>query len=194
MLPQPNEGFSMAANNHDAKLTDAQLVVLSSAAEHAGGFVLFPEPAPPTAGRTMTVLLRRGLVAEVPAGNGDSIWRRDEAGKPLAAKITAAGLAAIGVTDEGKGGEVHERDAAASDAPTMPSVIGKPGTKRALIMDLMQRNDGATLGELVEATGWLPHTTRAALTGLRKKGLTLDRAKRQDGSTTYRLEPQQAAV
>jgi hypothetical protein len=34
------------------------------------------------------------------------------------------------------------------------------------------------LGELVEATGWLPHTTRAALTGLRKKGLTLDRAKR----------------
>ena len=34
----------------------------------------------------------------------------------------------------------------------------------------MQRKTGATLDDLVEATGWLPHTTRAALTGLRKKG------------------------
>jgi hypothetical protein len=29
---------------------------------------------------------------------------------------------------------------------------------------------GATLDEMVAATGWLPHTTRAALTGLKKKG------------------------
>lgn len=29
---------------------------------------------------------------------------------------------------------------------------------------------GASLDELAGATGWLPHTTRAALTGLRKKG------------------------
>jgi hypothetical protein len=184
----------MTKSDQPAKVTDAQLVLLSSAAKHAGGFVVFPEPVPPTAGRTMAVLLRRGFVAEVPAGKADPVWRQDGEGKALAAKITAAGLAAIGVADEGKGGEVHEPDAAAPDAPATPTVIGKPGTKRALIMDLMQREDGATLGELVEATGWLPHTTRAALTGLRKKGLALDRAKRPDGSTTYRLEPQQAAA
>ncbi len=35
---------------------------------------------------------------------------------------------------------------------------------------LLQRGDGAALAELVSATGWLPHTTRAALTGLRKRG------------------------
>jgi hypothetical protein len=186
----------MATNNHDAKLTDAQLVLLSSAAKQAGGFVTFSEPMPPTAGRTMAVLLRRGFVAEMPAGKADPVLRRDGEGKALAAKITAAGMAAIGIADNEppEGRDEPDADAEAVHASTTPSVIGKPGTKRALIMDLMQRQDGATLGELVEATGWLPHTTRAALTGLRKKGLTLDRAKRPDGSTSYRLEPQQAAA
>ena len=57
-------------------------------------------------------------------------------------------------------------------------------TKIALVTDLLQRPDGATLAELVEATGWLPHTTRAALTGLRKKGHSIDKAMR-DGATAY---------
>ena len=41
--------------------------------------------------------------------------------------------------------------------------------------------------ELIAATGWLPHTTRAALTGLRHKGFVLDRGKREDGTTVYRI-------
>jgi len=50
--------------------------------------------------------------------------------------------------------------------------------------------DGATLAELVAATGWLPHTTRAALTGLRKRGYAvgIDRADKVRGSV-YRIEP-----
>jgi hypothetical protein len=39
---------------------------------------------------------------------------------------------------------------------------------------------------MVEATGWLPHTTRAALTGLRKKGHVLEKSKRDD-ATCYRI-------
>ncbi|MFN4324204.1 MAG: DUF3489 domain-containing protein [Aeromonas media] len=46
----------------------------------------------------------------------------------------------------------------------------------------MQRPEGATLAELVEATGWQQHTVRAALTGLRKKGHEVVRSKR--GETT----------
>jgi DNA-binding MarR family transcriptional regulator len=42
---------------------------------------------------------------------------------------------------------------------------------------LLQREEGATLGELIDATGWLPHTTRAALTGLRKKGHAIEKTK-----------------
>ena len=45
-------------------------------------------------------------------------------------------------------------------------------------------SNGATLDELVEATGWLPHTTRAALTGLKKKGHDVQRTK-VDGVSRY---------
>lgn len=43
------------------------------------------------------------------------------------------------------------------------------------MLSLLRRETGASLDELVAATGWLPHTTRAALTGLRKKGHAIDR-------------------
>src|SRR5208337_4343159 len=64
------------------------------------------------------------------------------------------------------------------------------GTKIAQVIELLQHGDGATLAELVAATGWLPHTTRAALTGLRKRGYAvgIDRADKARGSV-YRIEP-----
>jgi hypothetical protein len=61
------------------------------------------------------------------------------------------------------------------------------GTKQAHVIALLERDSGATLDELVAATGWLPHTGRAALTGLRHKGFVLDKSKRQDGITVYRI-------
>jgi DNA-binding IclR family transcriptional regulator len=60
-------------------------------------------------------------------------------------------------------------------------------TKASLLLNLLRRENGATLAELVDATGWLPHTTRAALTGLRKKGHVLDKSTR-DNVTCYRIE------
>ena len=55
-------------------------------------------------------------------------------------------------------------------------------TKSAAVVVLLQRPQGATLAELIAATGWLPHTTRAALTGIRKKGQVIEKVKR--GETT----------
>ncbi len=52
---------------------------------------------------------------------------------------------------------------------------------------MLQRGNGATLDELCEATGWQAHTCRAFLTGQRKKGRTLERSKREDDKTSYRL-------
>lgn len=49
--------------------------------------------------------------------------------------------------------------------------------KTEKVLALLVRTGGATLDELVEATGWLPHTARAMLTGLRKKGHTIERTK-----------------
>ena len=68
------------------------------------------------------------------------------------------------------------------NAPT-PSVA-QP-TKRQRLADLLTRDAGATLDQMVAATGWLPHTVRAALTGLRKAGYRID-SDRVDGLRTWR--------
>lgn len=66
--------------------------------------------------------------------------------------------------------------------------IDKPQTKSSLVLDMLRRPDGASLDELVAMTGWLPHTTRAALTGFRKKGHAIDKRK-ADGVTRYMVAP-----
>jgi len=58
-------------------------------------------------------------------------------------------------------------------------------SKASQVAALLTRDEGATLEQLIEATGWLPHTTRAALTGLKKKGYTISSDK-LDGVRTYR--------
>ena len=59
-----------------------------------------------------------------------------------------------------------------------PPTMQPAGTKSAAVIALLSRPDGATLDEMIAATGWLPHTTRAALTGLKKKGHVIVRGKR----------------
>lgn len=65
-------------------------------------------------------------------------------------------------------------------------------TKINFVTKLLKRKQGAALDELVDATGWQPHTTRAALTGLRKKGYQIERGE-SAGKTCYSLvEPAKA--
>ena len=71
---------------------------------------------------------------------------------------------------------------AMSPAAAQPRV-----NKSDLVIGLLQRPGGATLDEMVAATGWLPHTTRAALTGLKKKGHQLT-SEKADGVRRYRIE------
>lgn len=61
----------------------------------------------------------------------------------------------------------------------------KAKSKASLLLDLLARPEGATLEQMVAATGWLPHTTRAALTGLKKKCHTVTSTK-ADGVRIYR--------
>lgn len=55
-------------------------------------------------------------------------------------------------------------------------------TKAAKLLTLLQTGTGASLEEMVEATGWQSHTVRAAMTGLRKKGHVIE--KHVEGNTT----------
>jgi hypothetical protein len=60
-------------------------------------------------------------------------------------------------------------------------------SKKAVIVALIERPNGAAIGDLTAATGWQVHSVRAALTGLRKEGKELVRAKDAAGVTHYRL-------
>lgn len=62
----------------------------------------------------------------------------------------------------------------------------KPQSKTDSVIALLSRGEGATLDDMIAATGWLPHTTRAALTGLRKKGHDIT-SEKVDGIRTYRI-------
>ena len=73
-------------------------------------------------------------------------------------------------------------------APTGPKQTDKLQSKASLVLNLLGRECGSTLEQLVAATGWLPHTTRAALTGIRKKGHDLS-SEKVDGVRTYRVTP-----
>ena len=61
----------------------------------------------------------------------------------------------------------------------------KPPSKQQQLVALVVRDKGATLDQMIALTGWLPHTTRAALTGLKKKGFVISSDK-VDGVRTYR--------
>lgn len=84
-----------------------------------------------------------------------------------------------------------------SSKPTTPSssAVREPArhrskpttTKRAQIVGLLQRRRGASLVELTEATGWQPHSIRAALTGLRKQNMNVDRRRDKQGGSVYRI-------
>lgn len=59
-------------------------------------------------------------------------------------------------------------------------------SKVSKVIALLARKEGATLYDIVSATGWQLHSARAALTGLKKKGHTLEKSKRGD-VTCYRI-------
>ncbi len=62
-------------------------------------------------------------------------------------------------------------------------------TKSAAIRRLLSRKTGADLAALKKATGWQPHSVRAALSTLRKAGYTIDRSppKPGGGGGAYRI-------
>lgn len=73
---------------------------------------------------------------------------------------------------------------ASAEKPATASPKGQ--TKRAQLIELLQTENGATTSELASALSWLPHTTRSALTGLRKKGYTII-SEKAHGETRYRV-------
>lgn len=174
-------------------LTDTQLVLLSAAAQHEEHLITPPATLKGRAAQNaLTPLIRRGLVEERLVSAQQPHWRTDGTGQLIGLRITSAGLAALGLDPPEQTGA----DAAPADQlATAPLYQAAPraGTKQDLLLQLLGREQGATINDMMTATGWLAHTTRAALTGLRRRGYHLIRTSGDHGSI-YRTDTTAEAV
>jgi hypothetical protein len=121
-------------------------------------------------------------------------WRTTDDGCRLGLRISATGLAAIGLEPEEPAPEDATLKTSGSpsshdqeDQEARPVHIPRISSRAAVVRERLSRPSGATLAELASATGWLPHTVRAALTSLRRKGQALRRDRDARGQSTYRL-------
>ena len=164
-------------------------------------------------------LIGAGWAKETMALNGAPIWRTDAAsGTAFSLKLTAQGLKAVAVPSEEFAGPAKASvrvgaEKTASKKPSrqtenLPGVgtgessedrqielattiarAPRAGSKLGSVLDMLSAEAGATIGELMAATGWLEHSTRAALTGLRRRGYRLSLTRRErDRASVYRIE------
>ncbi len=157
------------------KLTDMQLVLLTTACQREDGSLL---PPPESLGdhtaripKAVTALIKLGMTEEKPGFDTARSWRQD-GDAVFGVVITDAGRVVIMPPEQ-------------PPEPTTVTEAVQPSKKQQVI-DLMKREGGATLADIVSATGWLPYTSRAALTGLRKKGHAIVAGK-MEGTTRYTL-------
>jgi hypothetical protein len=163
-------------------------------------------------------LVDAGWAKETKASSRAPVWRRDAAtGVAYALKLTAKGLKAVAPRSEGPDGAEHSSpptaaETAPQNAPARNSARpvrahgvtpeGKPSnvtlattvraprsnSKLGDVLAKLSAEAGATIGELMKTTGWLEHTTRAALTGLRRRGYTFNLTRgERGGASVYRI-------
>jgi hypothetical protein len=167
-------------------------VILSATARREDGAVLpLPKSLKVTKAAATTVLkglLKKGLLTERPAAADEAHWRETRGGGRMMLVITDTGLQAIGVdTDEKTSKESSptkprpkqrrrraepKSSGAKRNGKTSPAAV-RPGTKQALLIDLLKRKKGATIEEIVKVTSWQPHSIRGAISGTLKKKLGL---------------------
>ena len=146
------------------KLTNTQTLILNTAIQSSGGQLSwFPDNLKGGArNKVLGSLLRQGLIQI----EGESHRVTDLAYKALGLPVPPA---------------LAEPIKAASRT--------RENTKQAQIIAMLQRPEGATISQIVEATGWQPHTVRGTFAGAFKKklGLTLSSSKDEHGQRVYRV-------
>ncbi len=190
------------------KLTDTQLVILSAAARRQGGTVLpLPRSLKVNKAAATTVLkslLKKGLVAERPAAADEARWRETRDGGRTALAIAEVGLQAIGVEVDRKTSKqssstkaqpkqrsrrAERKSSGAKPKGKTSPAAARPGTKQALMIDLLKRKKGATIEEIVGVTGWQAHSVRGAISGALKKklGFAVTSERVGDRGRVYRI-------
>ena len=185
------------------QLSDTQALILSAAAQRPERIALpLPESLRGSAAaKVVGAMIAKGYLEEVDADlrKGEPMWRETGEGHGTTLVATDAGLAAIGIEPEGAnttptGGDKAPSDVPATDATTEPEATPKArtpreGTKQATLIAMLRAPDGATIEEIMAATGWLGHTVRGAMAGALKKklGLEVTSEKVEGRGRVYRL-------
>ena len=181
------------------KLTDTQTIVLSRAATRPGNLAM---PLPDglhgaAAKKSVAAMIAHGWLQEVEADlrRKDPLWRETGDGHGTTLVATEAGLEAIGIEPVVASTVPNPRKTRPDPAPTPQSsdapkpVAVRAGTKQAQIIALLQRPEGASIGEIVEATGWQAHSIRGMISGALKKklGLPVTSVKELGRGSVYRI-------
>jgi hypothetical protein len=113
---------------------------------------------------------------------GEPVWRETGDGHGVTLVATDAGLAAIGIGTDNAETKPTEGAAPETRAP-------RAGTKQATLIAMLRAPDGATIAEIMTATGWQSHTVRGAMSGALKKklGLEVTSEKVEDRGRVYKL-------
>ena len=171
------------------RLTDTQRVILSAASQRTDRLAL-PLPKSLKGGaahKVVNALIEKGLIKEVKANRklGDPVWREGNEGHGFTLIITDTGFAAIGVEVE----PLKTKAQKSEPKPVTAERKIREGTKQALVIEMLRRPEGATIAEIVEATGWASHTTRGFFAGAlkRKLGLAIDSDKDESRGRVYRV-------
>ena len=188
--------MSNTAQSPSIKLTDTQHQLLSAALQHADLAFALPERLKGKAAeRVAQSLPAKALVREIRAKADLPVWRQESDGRRFsfvltkAGKTLAAGFAQVSDVERPAPSVTPASAAALPASPDSP----RSGTKLDSIIVALRRDQGTSVTELMAATGWLPQTTRAALTGLRKRGYAVIRVAGEDGSV-YRIADSIAAA
>ena len=84
--------------------------------------------------------------------------------------------------------EASPRKKASEPATKKEAGEARDGSKKALVVAMLQRKNGATLSEIMDKMGWQKHTVRGFMAGAMKKaGYTVESFKPEGGERTYRI-------
>jgi hypothetical protein len=65
----------------------------------------------------------------------------------------------------------------------------REGSKKAIVLDMLNRPAGATLADIMSATGWQAHSVRGFISGSlsKKMGISVESFKSESGDRAYRV-------